>query len=87
MGNFREDFSRMLRSARAAQKLTQSQVAEVLQINRSTYTYYESGKTMTGLKEIRVLVSLYHIPAEAFIFPERYLNEAVQVKPRRRRKG
>ena len=43
MGNFREDFSRMLRSARAAQKLTQSQVAEVLQINRSTYTYYETG--------------------------------------------
>lgn len=83
MENFREDFTKMLKSARLAQKLTQSQVAQALHLNRSTYTYYETGKTMPGLKEIRVLVELYHIPAEAFIYPERYIDESLLAKPRR----
>ena len=34
-----------LRSLRLSMGLTQMQVAEALNIDRSTYTYYETGKT------------------------------------------
>ncbi len=45
MSNFQQVFSCNLRSVRKAANLTQKEMAEKLNINRSTYTYYETGRS------------------------------------------
>ena len=41
--------------------LTQQQVAEALNINRTTYTYYESGKTEPSIETLHKLVKIFGI--------------------------
>lgn len=50
-----------LRAARRACKLTQSQVAEILGIDRSAYTYYETGKTSPNLPNLLRLASVFQV--------------------------
>lgn len=40
-----KNFGQLLRSFRKINQLTQQQVADVLKIHRTTYTYYENGIT------------------------------------------
>ena len=53
-----------LRSLRIGKGLTQKQVAEALGIERSTYTYYEVGRTLPGLPVFIQLVKLYKTSAD-----------------------
>ena len=46
-----------IRTLRKERDLTQQQVADYLQINRSTYAYYESGRTRLN---INIVVDLAH---------------------------
>ncbi len=41
--------------------LTQQQVADVLGLDRSTYAYYESGKTTPDIKSVSKLLKLFNI--------------------------
>lgn len=50
-----------LKAARTACKLTQNQVAEILGIDRSAYTYYETGKTSPSLPNLQRLASLFKV--------------------------
>lgn len=50
-----------LKAARQACKLTQSQVAEILGIDRSAYTYYETGKTSPSLSNLLRLASVFQV--------------------------
>ena len=50
-----------LKAARQACKLTQSQVAEILGIDRSAYTYYETGKTSPSLSNLLRLASVFKV--------------------------
>ena len=50
-----------LKAARKACKLTQSQVAEILGIDRSAYTYYETGKTSPSLSNLLRLASVFKV--------------------------
>lgn len=56
--------SECLKIQRKHHKLTQQQVADYLHIHRSTYTYYETGKTDSPLSTIIALTSLYHVSAD-----------------------
>jgi len=47
--------------------LTQQQVAEALGIDRSTYAYYELGRTTPDLDKIDKLQRLYHVQYEDLI--------------------
>ena len=47
-----EELSFNLKRARQQRDLTQKQVAEKLNVDRSTYTYYESGRTTPTIYQI-----------------------------------
>ena len=55
-----------LRAARKACKLTQNQVAEMLGVDRSAYTYYETGKTSPSLVNLARLAAMFHVEVQWF---------------------
>ncbi len=60
----------VLRTLRVNAGLKQETVAEFLQISRSTYSYYEMGKTVPNIFTLHLLCRFYGIPMEAFFMPE-----------------
>ncbi|MBP5303431.1 MAG: helix-turn-helix domain-containing protein [Clostridia bacterium] len=44
---------------RTASGMSQEQIANVLHISRSTYAYYESGKSSPSLDSLRTLIQMY----------------------------
>lgn len=50
-----------LRFYREACALSQEQVADALNIHRTTYTYYESGKTMPNLNMLTRIAAIYNV--------------------------
>lgn len=50
-----------LRSIRKTCNLTQQQVADELEIDRSTYAYYETGKTTPSIFTLMKLAQLYQV--------------------------
>ena len=75
MSNYQENLSRILRQARHASGLTQKQVAQALYINRTTYTYYENAKSLPTLDTLKKAASLFSIPLEYLLYPEKYQDE------------
>jgi transcriptional regulator with XRE-family HTH domain len=53
--------AKVLKELRIMNNYTQKQVAEVLNIDRSTYAYYESGKTKPDLTQLAKLARLYSV--------------------------
>ncbi len=50
-----------LKKFRTASGLTQQQVADVLSLDRSTYAYYESGKTTPDIRSVSKLIKIFNI--------------------------
>lgn len=50
-----------LKRFREASGLTQQQVADVLNLDRSTYAYYETGKTTPDIKSVSKLIKIFNI--------------------------
>lgn len=79
--DFKDNLKKTLRNVRLACGFSQNEVAEVLKISRSTYTYYENGKIIPDVQALRILAELYGIPAVVFMFPEEYADmEASRLK-------
>ena len=72
--DFKPSLQKLLRNIRLACGLSQREVADALMVNRSTYSYYESGKTSPDVQTLRILAKLYGVPATVFMFPERFAN-------------
>ena len=53
-----------LKHFRTMSGLTQQQVADVLGLDRSTYAYYESGKTTPDIKSVNKLLKIFNISYE-----------------------
>jgi len=47
--------------------LTQKQIADQLNIDRSTYTYYETGKTVPDVETLKKLSRLYYITLDTLV--------------------
>lgn len=58
-----------LRELRESYNLSQNQVAEALNIDRSTYTNYELDKTRPNLEMLVKLAHIYNIP-KAMLLPD-----------------
>ena len=56
-----------LRDLRESYNLSQSQVAEALNIDRSTYTNYELDKTRPNLETLVKLAHIYNVPKEKLL--------------------
>lgn len=59
------DHLRFLRTSKT--DLSQSQVAKILIIDRSTYTYYELGKIQPDIRALKELAKLYNISIDALL--------------------
>jgi len=53
-----------LRTIRKASHLTQQQVADKLEMDRSTYAYYETGKTTPSIFTLMKLAQLFQVPID-----------------------
>ena len=56
--------SERLRAARKACKMTQGQVAELLGVDRSTYTYYETGKSSPSYENLMRLAAMFKVDVQ-----------------------
>ncbi len=61
---------RKLREARRARSIKQQQVADYLGIERSTYSYYETGKSLPPIPALYKLSKLFDISADELIKPD-----------------
>lgn len=65
-----------LRILRRKHKLTQQEVADILGIDRSTYTFYETGKTRPAIENIKKLTDIYNVTFGYLCGYERNVPEA-----------
>lgn len=61
MNEFSIDFGSNLRFLRNCLELSQSEVADFLNVSRSTYTSYELGRTQPSLETLCKIAILYRI--------------------------
>lgn len=54
-------FGQRIKMLREANSLTQKQVATALGIDRSSYSYYESGKSQPNIDGLKILARLYDV--------------------------
>ena len=59
-----------LRELRIKSGYTQSQIAKILNIDRSTYSYYEIGKTMPDLSALVTLAKIFNISLNELLADE-----------------
>lgn len=55
------EFGNHLRELRKKNGYTQQQMADILNISRSTYTYYETGISEPGLDKIKMMCEIFNI--------------------------
>ena len=81
--NFDEEaksrFRSTLRQKRKELRLSQAKVADKLNINRTTYAYYESGRCLPNIKVINDIAKVLDIPISTLI--NTILNEDVIDEP------
>jgi len=59
--------STILKQHRKAQGLTQEQVAQALHIDRTTYAYYELGRSSPSIKMAAKLANLYGVTLDELV--------------------
>ena len=59
-----------LRELRVKSGYTQSQIAKILNIDRSTYSYYEIGKTTPDITVLMTLSKIFNIPINEMLADE-----------------
>ena len=59
-----------LKNIRKEHKLTQQDIANVLGIDRSTYAFYETGKTTPSVNTLYKLAEIYNVSIESFVGEE-----------------
>ncbi len=62
-----EQLANILRRLRLEAGYTQQNVADSLNINRSTYTYYETGKTTPDIHTLKVLAKIFNVGVDVFL--------------------
>ncbi len=59
-----------LRELRIKSGYTQNQIAKILNIDRSTYSYYETGKTMPDVTVLLTLAKIFNISLDELLTDE-----------------
>ena len=58
---------------------TQQELAEILGVERSTYTGYELGKTHLPIDKIQMLSAIYNVPLDYFMeYEGSFFNDSLQ---------
>ena len=64
----------MLRAVRLKCGYSDGDIAKMLGISRSAYTYYETGKTLPDVVTLVALAYIYGIPPDCFLYPEEFTD-------------
>lgn len=84
-GTYWDNLRIMLKKIRLLCGYSHADVANALGISRSTYTYYENGRTAPDLVTLVALARVYEIPPECFLYPEEFTDlETARQRPSRR---
>ncbi len=62
------EFHEFLRRVRDVLGLTQQNVADVLGLDRSPYSYYETGKTEPNIRGLKTLAKLYNLTIDDLVY-------------------
>lgn len=62
----RQQFAARLRELRLQRGYRQEEVARLLGVSRSAYTYYENAITLPSVFKLRLLAKMYDLPMEDF---------------------
>ena len=73
-GEYWENLRVMLRTVRLKCGYSDDDIAAMLGVSRSAYTYYESGKTKPDVVTLVALARIYGIPPECFLHPEEFTD-------------
>ncbi len=57
-------FSKKIKECREKCGLTQKQMAQALNLERSTYTYYEIGKSQPNLETLKSIAQIFHVSVD-----------------------
>ena len=72
---FSNAFCQLLRSLRIKCGFSQSDLADMLDVTRSTFAYYESGKTCPDMFSLRKLADIFGIEVGQFFYPEDFTSK------------
>lgn len=61
------ELNESLRQLREQRSWSQKQIAEALGVNRSTYTYYKTGRTNPPLSHLLLLCKIYHVSLDTLV--------------------
>ena len=64
---FSKPFGERLRHLRTAADITQKEIARQLHVDRSTYSYYEIGKTEPRISTLNILSRIFNVPLDVFL--------------------
>jgi transcriptional regulator with XRE-family HTH domain len=81
MENKRMTLSEKLKDLRKCACMTQDDIAEVLEMNRTSFSKYENGASTPPLAVLRKLAKIYSVPLEYLIHDEQpfyVLNESTE---------
>lgn len=83
--NNKISFGTRLRALRLEAGYTQQNIADALKINRSTYTYYETGKTTPDVHTLRVLAQILNVNITELLDSEGHVSllDSSNRRPRR----
>ena len=59
-----ENLNQKLKMLRVYHNYTQSEIAKILDVNRSTYAYYETGRAEPSLCVLKMLSAIYHVSTD-----------------------
>lgn len=73
-GDYWKNLQVMLRAVRLKCGYSDDDIAAMLGICRSAYTYYETGKTLPDVVTLVALAHIYGISPESFLHPEEFTD-------------
>ena len=74
----------VLRKLRTDRGLTQKSVAEALNVNRSTYSFHESGKTLPDFQRVSALAKIFEVPMGQMVEMLSNPEKTEQATPKKR---
>ena len=69
----RANLATLLRELRQRAGFSQREVASILNMNRSTYTYYETGKTLPDPMTLNRIAKIFGVPLDSFFLEDEAL--------------
>lgn len=79
MGNIKKLLGQRIRELRKARKITQEQLAEMLNIGTANISYIENGKFAPSIENFEKLVNIFGVePYELYKFPSKESLESMR---------